>query len=115
MKKRLSNFLIGAMLFIANCSEVKKNHNVNIDKQVSDLIFSYVKENNINIKTKIIITHWVTTPYERSDIYISNTIFAEYKDLKFAPSYYSILQDGTVVFIYSNLERLIDRNSNEMI
>lgn len=116
MKLQQNKLLIGLILFLAiRCGEIENEYLVDIDQETSKVILSYIKENNIDTQTKVIVTRWVITPFERSDIYISNTYSANYKELESAPSYYCILKNGTVVFIYTNLERLIDRGSNKVV
>jgi hypothetical protein len=115
MKTQLNQILLGSILLLSSCMGGEKRYFARIDEQISKSILAYTMENNVDIKSNVIVTQWVVTPFERTDIYISSTNAANYKARKGAPTYYCTLDDGTIVFIYSNVERLIDRNVDKLI
>lgn len=69
--------------------------------------------NNIDRKNKVVTTEWIVNPHDKTEIFISNTHTDLYKKTNYTPSYYSVLKDGTVVFVYTNVESLIVRETDD--
>jgi hypothetical protein len=84
------------------------------DESTKQVISSYVKENNIDIKSKVVTANWVVNA-DRTDLYISNSFTQMDKDGKDIPLYYSVVNDSIIVFVYSGLEYLISRKKQEIL
>ena len=115
MKSAFLNFiyLIGGTLIIASCAEKKSRFFVALDQSTNEVILSYVKDNNIDLKSKVITTYWVVNDY-RTDVYVSNSYAQLYKKPENAPTYYSIINENIVVFLYVGIERIISRDTHEI-
>lgn len=116
MYKLILPYLFACVISLAiiGCNG-NRNYQTGIDNELQKIILTYIAENDIDVKSKIVVTQWVVTPNDRTDIYISNANSQIYKDIRFAPSYYSIIEDEVVVFIYSNIEPLIIRESADIV
>jgi hypothetical protein len=116
MTKYLFRFF-GVMLtcLIISCAQKEKKYEVEVDRDIEKIILSYIKGNNLDLKSKVVATSWVVTPNDRTDVYISNINSNSYKNIKYSPSYYSVLDTGVVVFVFTNIENLIDKKSNAIV
>ena len=114
MKARLvyyTNFAWFLFLFgIVSCQRTQKDYFVTLDDPIRDAIKSYVRENKVDINSRVITTDWVVNPY-RSDVYISNASRQFADSLNSVPSYYSLVSDSIVIFVYSGVEKGITRNT----
>jgi len=100
------------LTFTLTCCFIKKGSTfeVKLDNELQEILVDYLKENNIDSNRKVIITEWVVNPNDKIDVYISNINTDLYRKKKYTPSYYATLRNGAVVFIYTNVESLIDRD-----
>lgn len=101
------------ILTFSTCQEKKKNFMISLDDSIKQAILDYIKENDINLDSRIITTDWVANPY-RTDIYISNSLHQFDEGSAQLPTYYSIVYDSIVVFVYSGVERSVDRDTREL-
>lgn len=102
-----------AALAIISCQKSNSTSAVVLDDSLKQAITRYVSENDIDLKSTIIITDWVANPY-RTDVYILNSSHQFFNEPSKLPTYYSIIYDSIVVFIYSGLERSIGRDTEEL-
>ena len=100
-------------LTIISCQRSSSTNAVSLDDLVNQAIVRYVSENNIDLKTRVITTDWVANPY-RTDVYISNSFHQLIDIPSHVPTYYSIISDSIVVFVYSGVERSIGRDTQEL-
>jgi len=108
----LKAFCFLLLLGLMNCSLKKENQfEVQLDIGLENVILGYMRENNVDTKNKVIVTEWKVTPNDRTDIYISNMATDLYSQAKYAPSYYASLENGSVIFIYTNVENLMVRET----
>ncbi len=101
------------LLTIISCQKKKSSYVISLDDSLKQAIIHYVSENDINLKSTVIITDWVANPY-RTDVYILNSSQQFINDPSQIPTYYSIISDSIVVFIYSGVERSISRDTQEL-
>lgn len=115
MKSLLLKCLAALLMALAftSCQRPNSTNAVSLDDSVKQAVIRYVSENNINLKTRVITTDWVANPY-RSDVYISNSSHQLIDSPSHMPTYYSIISDSIVVFIYSGVERSIARDTREL-
>jgi len=115
MKKFCFNSIICTLLLsIVSCRQEKGRFATEFDDSTKQVIMSYVKENNIDIKSKVVTANWIVNT-DRTDIYISNLFTQMNIDGKDIPLYYSVVNDSIIVFVYSGLENLISRNKQEIL
>ena len=101
------------LLTITSCQKKKNNYVKSLNDSVKQAIMLYVNENDINLESRIITTDWVANPY-RTDVYISNSFNQLNDSSSHMPTYYSIISDSIIVFIYSGVERSIGRDTQEL-
>ena len=114
---RIRILLMSVLLSFAllSCSERDNNFRVDLDGNLRKVIEAYVEEKGIAKNKKVIVTDWNVTVEGRIDILISNLNTDLYRDNTNAPTYYSELPNGIVVFIYTNVENALSRNSTEIV
>ena len=117
MKTKSTLFKCLAALFIAlnivSCQSKNSSYAVTLDDSVKQAVIRYVNENDIDLKSRIITTHWVANPY-RTDIYISNSFRQLNASQSHIPTYYTTISDSIIVFIYSGVERNIGRDTEKL-
>lgn len=100
------------VFMIVSCETPNKNEfEVELSEELEDVITNYALENNIDENSKVLTSEWVVHPNDKLEIYISNMATDLYKKKNYTPTYYCLLKSGSIVFIYSNLEGLIDRET----
>ncbi len=112
MKSRFSLYLltITLVISIASCRSQKKRFAIELNDSIKYAVLEYVRENNVDIKSKVITTRWVVNTF-RTDVYISNSFKKFGEEQTGVPAYYSILDESIVVFLYSGVEGSISRNT----
>lgn len=108
----LYNLLL-VVLFVISCDHKRNDFILELDDSAKQMITQYVKENNIDVKARVITTDWVVSNY-RTDIYITNSFTQLNDTVGNVPTYYSILADSIVVFVYTGLERISTRNNRKI-
>jgi len=100
-------FLI-AILFIQNSCVNNSDDQfyVTLDPVIRNVVTSYVTENKIDLKSRVINLRCVSSNY-RTDFIISSTGVKRYSTTHNAPTYYSVVADSAVVFLYTGYERFI--------
>lgn len=109
--KLINLILVG--LIIISCQKAETKYSTELDSSIKKVIISYVKENSIDLKSKIVTVEWSVTDY-RTDIYISNSNIELHKKPENTPIYYSVVDENAVVFIYSGIERFVSRDTREI-
>ena len=67
---RLVTLFVG--LTLMSCERSNSDHVVSFNDSLKHAITQYVNENHIDLKSRVIVTDWITNPY-RTDVYISNS------------------------------------------
>lgn len=99
------------ILTIISCQKSTSSTSaVSLDDSVQQAIIRYVNENDVDLKSTVIITDWVANPY-RTDVYILSSSHEFMDSQSHMPTYYSIISDSIVVFVYSGVERSIGRDT----
>lgn len=108
-------YVVIIFLIIAACSNSTSNKfEVELNDSVKQVILAYIKENNIDSKAKVITTDWIVSDY-RTDVYISNIQSKLYQKTVYTPTYYSIIDGDVVVFIYTGIEAIMIKNTDEIL
>ena len=108
---RISAILL--MLSAISCEKKSNNHRVELDDSIKHVIIQYVKENNIDVRSRLITTDWVVNTF-RTDVYISNSFRHLDDSLHDEPTYYAVLSDSIVVLVYTGIENTVVRNTQEI-
>jgi hypothetical protein len=99
------------VLFALGCNGDRENKfQVELHEDLEKIINGYVLENGVDINRKIITTEWNVVVPDRTDIYISNSNTDLFLVKGNSPTYYAELKTGVIVFIYTNIERLVERD-----
>lgn len=93
------------MTTLLSCQTEKTDHFVSLNDSLKNVISNYVESNNLDIKTKVISIRY-SIGEERTDIYITNINNEIYKERDFTPYFYSVLDNGTVVLVYTGFESI---------
>ena len=113
-KFTFSAIIVLLALMILSCEQKTNNYLVELNDSTKSKIKSYVQDNNVDLKSKVISTQWVVNG-DRTDIYITNLDSKLYLKLEFTPTYYSVIEDDIIVFIYSGIEQSILRNNYDEV
>jgi hypothetical protein len=114
MMKKYNSPPLTVLLFgilVWSCGQNDARFRVVLDGVSQRAILLYLAQNKIDTRSQVVTTTW-NTGTSRSDIYISNTSILPRPNR--VPTYYSIIQDSIVVFIYFGVEKAIERNTRQI-
>jgi hypothetical protein len=108
-------YLVAIVLIITGCPyNVKERYSIELNDSIKQVISTYVEENNIDVKSKIITTEWIVNDY-RTNVYISNLYSKLYEKEGHTPTYYAIIDNKIIVLIYAGIEKAIFKKTDEIL
>jgi hypothetical protein len=116
MNKKILIFSLSLSIALTCCVEPQdKEFEVRLSRELEEVITSYMRENDIGRNNKIITTEWIVSPYDKTEVYISNMNTDLYKKNAHTPTYYCVIENGPIIFVYSNIEGLITRETASIL